>query len=171
MVSSLSRAFHQNKPAPAAIVGADESPHAAELAASLSKPAKSRYEFAGYERWKAPDGYPAVKPPWGTLSAIDMNTGEYRWRITLGAFPALTSKGVAATGTEQYGGPIVTAGGLVFIAATQDAMIRAFDKLTGALLNVVASRTRSLGACSLAHAVANLLLGLYVLRTGQWGFW
>ena len=123
-----------NKPAPAATAAADDSPHAAELAASRSKPAKSRYEFVGYERWKAPDGYPAVKPPWGTLSAIDMNTGEYRWRIPLGAFPALTAKGVAATGTEQYGGPIVTAGGLVFIAATQDAMIRAFDTVTGALL-------------------------------------
>jgi quinoprotein glucose dehydrogenase len=89
------------------------------------------YEFAGYERWRDPDGYPAVKPPWGTLSAIDLNTGEYRWRITLGEHPELTAKGIAPTGTEQYGGPIVTAGGLVFIGATTDAKIRAFDGTTG----------------------------------------
>lgn len=112
----------------------DDSPHAAELAASRLQPSKSPYEFVGYERWKDPDGYPAVKPPWGTLSAIDLNTGEYRWRIPLGDHPEVRTKDAPPTGTEQYGGPIVTAGGLVFIAATQDEKIRAFDKLTGALL-------------------------------------
>ena len=96
------------------------------------KRATSRWAFAGYERWKDPDGYPAVKPPWGTLSAIDLNTGEYRWRIPLGDHPELGAS--TPTGTEQYGGPIVTAGGLVFIAATSDAKLRAFDKETGALL-------------------------------------
>ena len=112
----------------------DDSPHGAELAASRLQPAKSPYEFVGYERWKDPNGYPAAKPPWGTLSAIDLNTGGYRWRIPLGEHAELTEKGTRPTGTEQYGGPIVTAGGLVFIAATQDAKIRAFDKTTGALL-------------------------------------
>jgi quinoprotein glucose dehydrogenase len=92
------------------------------------------YEFVGYERWKDARGYPAVKPPWGTLSAIDLNTGDYRWRIPLGEFAELTARGVPVTGTEQYGGPIVTAGGLLFIAATQDAKFRAFDKTTGRLL-------------------------------------
>jgi len=92
------------------------------------------YEFAGYERWRDSSGLPAIKPPWGMLSAIDLNTGEYRWRIPLGEFAALTARGIPVTGTEQYGGPIVTRGGLVFIAATQDGKIRAFDKSAGRLL-------------------------------------
>jgi len=103
-------------------------------ASSAGSSSASPYRFAGYERWKDPDGYPAIKPPWGTLSAIDLNTGEYRWRIPLGEFPALTARGLAPTGTELYGGPIVTAGGLVFIAAAQDEKVRAFDKATGKLL-------------------------------------
>ncbi len=96
------------------------------------RPASSPFEFVGYERWRDSSGLPAIKPPWGTLTAIDLNTGEHRWRITLGGHPA--ARGDSVTGTEQYGGPIVTAGGLVFIAATQDARFRAFDKATGALL-------------------------------------
>jgi quinoprotein glucose dehydrogenase len=94
----------------------------------------SRFQFLGYERWRDAEGYPAIKPPWGTLSAIDLNTGEYRWRVTLGEHAALKARGVPRTGTELYGGPIVTAGGLVFVAATMDAKFRAFDKSTGALL-------------------------------------
>jgi len=101
---------------------------------SRSRRPTSPYEFLGYERWRDSTGYPAVKPPWGTLSAIDLNTGDYRWRIPLGEFAALTARGLPITGTEQYGGPIVTAGGLLFIAATQDAKLRAFDKRTGRLL-------------------------------------
>jgi quinoprotein glucose dehydrogenase len=94
----------------------------------------SRFQFLGYERWRDAEGYPAIKPPWGTLSAIDQNTGEYRGRITLGEPAALKRRGVPPTGSEMYGGPIVTAGGLVFVAATMDAKFRAFDKTTGALL-------------------------------------
>jgi quinoprotein glucose dehydrogenase len=95
---------------------------------------KAPYEFMGYERWRDSSGLPVIMPPWGTLSAIDLNTGQYKWRIPLGNHPELAATGVHDTGAEQYGGPIVTAGGLVFIAATQDAKFRAFDKSTGKLL-------------------------------------
>ncbi len=125
-------AYLLNQPPP--VPADDASPHAAELAASRGRPTRSRYEFVGYERWRTPDGFPAIKPPWGTLSAIDMNTGQYKWRTVLGAYPALTARGIAPTGTEVYGGPIVTAGGVVFIAATQDNRIRAFDASDGTLI-------------------------------------
>ncbi|GAB3036356.1 outer membrane protein assembly factor BamB family protein [Spirosoma pulveris] len=99
--------------------------------------AKSEYPYIppyinnGWTRFVDPDGYPAVKPPWGTLNAIDLNTGEYLWKVPLGEFPELTKRGIPITGTENYGGPIVTAGGLIFIAATYDERIRAFDRKTG----------------------------------------
>lgn len=89
------------------------------------------YIMAGYEKFRTPDGYPAVSPPWGTLNAIDLSTGEYVWRTPLGTYPELEAQGVPTTGTENYGGPVVTAGGLVFIAATPDEKIRAFNKRTG----------------------------------------
>ena len=89
---------------------------------------------AGGGRWLDDEGYPNVKPPWGTLNAIDLNTGEYRWRVPLGEYPELKAKGVPPTGTDNYGGPVVTAGGLVFIAATSDEMIRAFDRASGKIL-------------------------------------
>lgn len=89
------------------------------------------YTHTGYNRWFDPDGYPAVKPPWGTLNAIDLNTGDYLWRVPLGEYPELTAQGVPPTGTENYGGPLVTAGGLLFIGATKDEHFRAFDPKTG----------------------------------------
>jgi quinoprotein glucose dehydrogenase len=92
------------------------------------------YTHTGYNRWLDTNGYPAVKPPWGTLNAINLNTGEFRWRVPLGEFPELTARGIPVTGAENYGGPIVTAGGLVFIAATKDEQIRAFDQHTGEVL-------------------------------------
>ena len=94
-----------------------------------------KYRFTGYKRFLDPEGYPAVVPPWGTLNAIDLNTGEYAWKVPLGEYPELTAKGLKNTGTENYGGPIVTAGGLLFIGATNyDKKFRAFDKATGELL-------------------------------------
>ena len=106
-----------------------------ELASSAPAPAAMKYRFTGYKKFLDPEGYPAVAPPWGTLSAIDLNTGSYIWKIPLGFYPELAAKGMANTGTENYGGPIVTAGGLVFIGATNfDKKFRAFDKATGQLL-------------------------------------
>jgi quinoprotein glucose dehydrogenase len=96
---------------------------------------KARYHFTGYTRFVDPDGYPANSTPWGTLSAIDMNTGKYLWKIPLGEYPELAAKGLRNTGTENYGGPIVTAGGILFIASTIfDRQFHAFDSATGKLL-------------------------------------
>jgi len=91
--------------------------------------------FTGYLRFYDPDGYPAVAPPWGTLNAINLNTGEYVWKIPFGEYPELAAKGMKNTGTENYGGPLVTAGGLLFIGATNyDKKFRVYDKATGELL-------------------------------------
>jgi len=92
------------------------------------------YKFNGYNKFLDNKGYPAISPPWGTLTAIDLNTGKHVWQKTLGEFKELTAKGIAPTGTENYGGPVVTAGGILFIAATKDGMFRAFEKKTGKLL-------------------------------------
>ena len=80
------------------------------------------------------DGRPAIKPPWGTLNAINLNTGEYAWKVTIGNVPDLQQQGEAITGAEGYGGPIVTSGGLVFIGSTHDKKFRAYDKDNGQLL-------------------------------------
>ncbi|HLX45225.1 MAG TPA: PQQ-binding-like beta-propeller repeat protein [Bryobacteraceae bacterium] len=106
-----------------------------ELESAAPSPINQKYRFTGYHKFLDPDGYPAVAPPWGTLNAINLNTGEYAWKIPLGEYPALAAQGIKDTGTENYGGPIVTAGGLVFIAATNfDRKFRAFDKASGKLL-------------------------------------
>jgi quinoprotein glucose dehydrogenase len=93
------------------------------------------YRFTGYRKFLDPEGYPAVAPPWGTLNAIDMNSGETLWKVPLGEYPELAARGMRDTGTENYGGPIVTAGGIVVIGATiYDRKLRAFDSRTGKLL-------------------------------------
>ena len=106
-----------------------------EVESTATPGGEPRYRFTGYRKFQDPDGYPAVVPPWGTLNAIDLNTGQYLWKIPLGEFPELAAKGIKDTGTENYGGPIVTAGGIVVIGATIfDSKIRAFDSRTGRLL-------------------------------------
>jgi len=89
------------------------------------------YVMNGYNRFLDKDGYPGIKPPWGSLNAVDLTSGKILWKVPLGEYPELTKKGIPITGTELYGGPLVTKGGLVFIAATKDEKIRAFDKNTG----------------------------------------
>ncbi|MFL6417526.1 MAG: c-type cytochrome, partial [Bryobacteraceae bacterium] len=102
---------------------------------SVGSPAETEYVFTGYQKFEDPEGYPAVKPPWGTLNAIDLNTGKYLFKVTLGEYPELIAKGMPPTGSENYGGPVITAGGLVFIAATHyDRKIRAFHSRSGELL-------------------------------------
>jgi quinoprotein glucose dehydrogenase len=91
------------------------------------------FSNTGWIRFLSKEGYPAIQPPWGTLTAIDLNTGAQVWQIPLGEYPEFKKKGII-TGTENYGGPVVTAGGLLFIAATRDGEIRAFNKRTGQLL-------------------------------------
>ena len=85
-----------------------------EMASGSPAASGPAYRFTGYRKFLDPDGYPAVAPPWGTLSAIDLNSGTYLWRIPLGEYPALADK---TTGSENYGGPILTRGGALFIAA------------------------------------------------------
>jgi len=92
------------------------------------------YAFGGFRRWTDQAGYPAIKPPWGTLNAVDLNTGELKWKVPLGEYRELTARGIPPTGTENYGGPVVTAGGILFIGASADETIRAFDKSTGKVL-------------------------------------
>ncbi|HTT65493.1 MAG TPA: PQQ-binding-like beta-propeller repeat protein [Bryobacteraceae bacterium] len=98
-------------------------------------PIAQKYRNDGYNKFLDPDGYPAVEPPWGTLSAIDLNKGKIAWQIPFGEYPELAAKGLRHTGSENYGGPVVTAGGLLFIGATiRDRKFHAFDKATGKLL-------------------------------------
>lgn len=102
-------------------------------------PASSAFDQAyttdGYNKFLDPDGYPAIAPPWGTLNAISLDTGNYAWKIPFGEHPELAAKGMKDTGSENYGGPLVTKSGLLFIGATNfDRKFRAYDKKTGKLL-------------------------------------
>ncbi len=92
------------------------------------------YTHTGYNRFEDAEGYAAIKPPWGQLTAYNLNKGEIAWQVVLGEFQELTARGIPPTGTQNIGGSVVTAGGLVFIGATQDEKFRAFDKTNGKVL-------------------------------------
>ncbi|MFZ9589868.1 MAG: c-type cytochrome, partial [Chitinophagaceae bacterium] len=99
--------------------------------ASKEKESDLPYEFDGYNKFLDNKGYPGVKPPWGTLTAINLNTGEHAWMVPFGSYPELEARGIKNTGSENYGGGVVTKGGLFFIGATRDNKARAYNKLTG----------------------------------------
>jgi quinoprotein glucose dehydrogenase len=92
------------------------------------------FKISGYTKFLDDNGYPAITPPWGSLNAIDLNTGEYVWKNTFGEHPELMRQGMAQTGAESYGGPVITAGGILFIAGTKDEKFRAYSSKTGKLL-------------------------------------
>ncbi len=92
------------------------------------------FDFKGYTQLLDEEGYPSMKPPWGWLTAVDLNSGDFRWRVSFGEHPELTARGIPPTGTTNFGGSIATAGGLVFIGATQDHKFRAFDSRSGKVL-------------------------------------
>ncbi len=98
---------------------------------SLERPERPSYRFDGFPKLYDHEGYPGIKPPWGILAAIDLNSGRLAWKIPYGEYEELTARGMPLTGTRNFGGPLVTKGGLVFCSGTADNKIRAFDKATG----------------------------------------
>ncbi len=103
----------------------------AEDADEGTQPDSVKFIHTGNNIWTETNGYPAIKPPWGNLNALDLNTGEYLWQIPFGEYPELIEKGIPPTGRVSYGGPIVTASGVMFIAASLDNHMRAYDMKTG----------------------------------------
>ena len=100
-----------------------------EMEAAQADPNCLKYRNDGYNMFLDPDGYPAIQPPWGTLNAIDLNKGDIRWQIPFGEYPELAAKGLKNTGSDNYGGPVATAAGLLFIGATNfDQKFHVYDK-------------------------------------------
>jgi quinoprotein glucose dehydrogenase len=106
-----------------------------EVARGPKPPVQLKYTMDGYNKFLDHEGYPAIAPPWGTLSAINLDTGAYAWKIPFGEYPELVAQGMKDTGAENHGGGIVTAGGLFLIGASaHDRKFRAYDKRTGKLV-------------------------------------
>ena len=105
-----------------------------EFASADSEERAFEFTSTGYNKFYDPEGYLAVKPPWGTLTAIDMDKAEIAWQIPLGEHEELTERGIPITGTQNYGGPAITKNGLLFIAATSDERMRCIDQATGEIL-------------------------------------
>lgn len=101
---------------------------------AVNRKSQIPYVMKGYDRFVDKEGYPGIKPPWGTLNAVDLNSGKLLWKVPLGEYAELIKRGLGITGSRNYGGPVVTKGGLVFIAATPDEKIRAFDKKSGKMV-------------------------------------
>ncbi|MFM2288190.1 MAG: hypothetical protein RL684_1333 [Pseudomonadota bacterium] len=138
LVEYLRTGHDPTTPVAPAAVGGNDASHGEQREMGVSLGAEGqdvRYRFAGYHKFLDPDGYPAVAPPWGTLQAIDLDTGQMLWKVPLGRYPELAAQGMGDTGSENYGGPVLTASGLLFIGATLfDHTLRAFDSRTGKLL-------------------------------------
>ena len=139
MMPAFSKLSEEEKNALVAFLFGEEKPQPVipkepGLGKSEEENEKVPYQISGYTKFLDTNGYPAVRPPWGTLNAINLNTGEYVWKIPYGEHPELTAKGIPQTGAESYGGPVVTASGLLFIAGTKDKKFRAYDKKSGKLL-------------------------------------
>jgi quinoprotein glucose dehydrogenase len=128
---SFKHLSEQEKEAIIAFVTGQKTSQDAHLQGLEDNPGAVPYTHTGYNRFLDQDGYPAVKPPWGTISAIDLNKGIILWQVPLGEYKELADKGIPQTGTENYGGPVVTAGGILFIGASKDGYFRAFNKDTG----------------------------------------
>ena len=119
---------HKNR----VFVSSDETTNRIQLAAAPGE--KFDYALPDRSEFEDREGYPAIKPPWGYVTAIDLESGEFAWRVVNGEFPELTARGVPKTGSPSHGGTIATAGGLVFMAGTFDKKFRAFDQDTGEVL-------------------------------------
>jgi quinoprotein glucose dehydrogenase len=132
MMPGFSQISDQEKQAIISYIFGEEKEEA--LSVAKDKYPDVPYRFNGYNKFLDEKGYPAITPPWGTLTAINLNTGQHLWQIPLGEIKEFTKKGIPVTGTENYGGPLVTAGGLLFIAATKDNTFRAIDKKTGKIV-------------------------------------
>ena len=93
-----------------------------------------KIKFGYYSTWEPfvdLDGYPGIKPPWGTLTSMDLNTGKIIWQVPLGEHEELNIKNIPTTGTENRSGATATSGNLVFVSGTEDKKIRAFDSTNG----------------------------------------